>query len=98
VRLYDLREWKRVRAEHLTREPLCVLCLAAGRKTPGHHVDHITPISQGGEWFDSSNLQSLCHECHSLKTLGDKGHAVRMGASTAGNPIDPAHPWNASER
>lgn len=32
------------------------------------HVDHITPISEGGHPFDETNLQTLCEECHEAKT------------------------------
>jgi 5-methylcytosine-specific restriction enzyme A len=74
------------------------MCAARGTTRPAHHVDHITPISKGGAWFDSENLESLCASCHSVKTLGDKGHAVRMGAGLDGTPIDPSHPWNARGR
>lgn len=34
----------------------------------GFHVDHITPISEGGHPFDESNLQTLCKHCHREKT------------------------------
>lgn len=34
-------------------------------------TDHIVPIHQGGS--DSwTNLQSLCHECHALKTSNER--------------------------
>ncbi|MEZ3117918.1 HNH endonuclease signature motif containing protein [Halobaculum sp. MBLA0147] len=32
------------------------------------HVDHITPIADGGHPYDPGNLQTLCSECHSEKT------------------------------
>ena len=31
-------------------------------------VDHRTPIEQGGNIWSFTNLQSLCHPCHSEKT------------------------------
>ena len=34
---------------------------------PGHEVDHITPISQGGT-HNLENLRVLCHQCHKKKT------------------------------
>ena len=30
-------------------------------------IDHIKPLSQGGNPTDESNLQTLCHRCHALK-------------------------------
>ena len=94
-RVYDLQAWKRARAHHLATEPLCRMCKAQGRHTPAHHVDHILPISKGGDWFDGENLQSLCHACHSLKTAGDEGKVRHMGCGMDGTPADPSHPWNA---
>lgn len=34
-------------------------------------VDHIVPVSMGGDNFDLENLQTLCHECHARKTAED---------------------------
>lgn len=92
-RFYDLQAWRRARREHLAQEPLCRMCRAQGITKPGHHVDHITPISKGGDPFDSDNLQSLCAEHHSLKTARDDGKVVRMGCDERGQPIDPHHHW-----
>ena len=93
-RVYDLQAWKRARREHLAHEPLCVMCRKLGRTVPATEVDHIIPISKGGEWF-YDNLQSLCESHHSQKTRRDEGKTVRMGAGIDGTPLDPAHPWNA---
>jgi len=32
------------------------------------HVDHITPLDEGGHPFEESNLQTLCKHCHQAKT------------------------------
>ncbi|WP_367403379.1 HNH endonuclease [Corynebacterium sp. CTNIH2] len=40
-------------------------CQQCGK--PGHEVDHITPISQGGT-HNPNNLRVLCHQCHTNKT------------------------------
>ncbi|MFI8810261.1 MULTISPECIES: HNH endonuclease [unclassified Streptomyces] len=42
----------------------------------GVDVDHVRPLSRGGEDVDS-NVQVLCHGCHQLKTATEFG-----GAST----------------
>ena len=56
--------WNDLRAKALERDRnLCVKC---GR--PAEEVDHIKEIWEGGPEFDLDNLQSLCHECHVLKT------------------------------
>lgn len=39
--------------------------------TPVFHVDHIKPISHGGEGTEI-NLQALCPNCHALKTAAER--------------------------
>lgn len=59
--------WTKLRAQVLASQPLCVRCLLDDRAVPAIDVDHIVPKSRGGE--DAySNLQALCHSCHSRKT------------------------------
>lgn len=61
---YGTAEWKRTAAayrEH--RRGICEACGAAGARD----VDHRIPRSRGGT-DDFSNLQLLCHGCHSTKT------------------------------
>lgn len=82
-----------MRAAYLAQHPLCVMCEAQGKASPAHHVDHIIPISEGGDWYDYENLQGLCAAHHSQKTAADEGKTVRMGCDVAGVPIDPTHPW-----
>ncbi|MET9950774.1 HNH endonuclease signature motif containing protein [Streptomyces sp. NPDC006339] len=41
----------------------------------GVDVDHVRPLSLGGEDVDS-NVQVLCHECHGLKTRTEFGGRV----------------------
>lgn len=62
ARGYD-RKWQRIAAAHKKAHPHCVVC-----GEPVEHTDHIVPRSQGGsdKW---ENLQSLCHSCHSQKTV-----------------------------
>jgi len=76
--------WRRIRDAFLAESPVCYCnafsywdgalgvygansALEATRIAPATIVDHIRPMSMGGthEW---SNLQSLCHSCHTKKT------------------------------
>lgn len=66
ARGYDA-EWERVRAAHLRDHPDCRRC-----GQPGQHVDHIIPLARGGT-HDPANLQTLCHSCHSMKTVALDG-------------------------
>ena len=88
---YNTRDWLELRAAMLRREPVCQAC----RRAPATDVDHITPIRAGGSMTHPSNLQSLCHECHSRKTLGERlGKRIRVkGCNADGTPRDPQHPW-----
>jgi 5-methylcytosine-specific restriction protein A len=67
---YDER-WRRVRAQTLLAEPLCRLCLSAGKTVPATIVDHIVPLADGGT-HAQNNLQPLCKRCHdAIKTPAD---------------------------
>ena len=35
-------------------------------------LDHIVPISQGGDVYDIDNMQTLCWPCHKRKTLEEQ--------------------------
>jgi 5-methylcytosine-specific restriction protein A len=89
--IYNSKIWKQLRLHILSSEPLCRLC---PKPTPAHHVDHITPLSKGGEPYEYENLQPLCAECHSRKTREDEGATVKWGCDEHGNPIDPKSHWN----
>ncbi|RPJ52677.1 MAG: HNH endonuclease [Acidobacteria bacterium] len=69
ARGYDAA-WDRRRRQVLHEEPWCRLCLAAGRRTPSVHVDHIKPKSDGGT-DDRDNLRGLCPSCHNRRTAID---------------------------
>lgn len=63
---YD-KTWERLRLMYLMENPVCeiqVHCDGA----PATEVDHIVPISKGGERLDPDNLQSTCSPCHKWKT------------------------------
>lgn len=60
---YGTRRWRATRKRQLYVEPLCRFCGDVATD-----VDHIRDIEAGGDVWSSSNLQSLCHRCHSRKT------------------------------
>lgn len=58
-------QWKAIRRQVLSDEPLCRECAKHGRVAAGHHVDHI----DGDSWNNErGNLQPLCAACHARKT------------------------------
>lgn len=70
---YNLPVWRDdLRPSQLLREPLCRECARRGLRTEATDVDHIR--DHKGDWAlfaDRDNLQSLCHACHSRKTMRD---------------------------
>ena len=57
---------------HLSAEPLCVVCKAAGRVSIATELDHVVALTNCGADFDKyqqvqPNGQELCNECHSKK-------------------------------
>jgi 5-methylcytosine-specific restriction endonuclease McrA len=67
ARGYDYA-WQQYAQWYLEEHPLCVECLARGKSIPATEVDHIKPLSQGGDKWDPSNHQALCKSHHSRKT------------------------------
>ena len=69
--MYKTDTWvKRLRPRQLLKEPFCRECARRGLRVPATDVDHVEP--HRGDWAkftDEANLESLCHGCHSRKTL-----------------------------
>lgn len=72
------KDWPRIRARILRRDPTCAAC----GLNASVDVDHITP----GDNHDPANLQGLCRHCHKRKTI-----AERPRPASARRP-DEAHP------
>lgn len=70
-RWYSLPIWTDdLRPNQLLEEPFCRECAAKGERVYATDVDHIR--DHKGDWAlftDRGNLQSLCHSCHSRKTM-----------------------------
>lgn len=67
VELYNDPKWRQMKKKHLQEEPYCRYCGAKATE-----VDHI--VAHRGDvnlFFDEDNLQSLCSECHSKKTMNE---------------------------
>lgn len=64
------RSWMTLRERVLMRDDyLCQHCLPE-RVSVASEVDHITPLHLGGG-NNMDNLQSLCKDCHAVKTAGE---------------------------
>lgn len=93
-KFYNSSTWKRIRRVKLGQNPVCEIC----ERNPASNVDHIKAINNGGDPVDSDNLQSLCHSCHSRKTIYVErlgyDHAPVRGCDVDGTPLDKDHWWN----
>jgi 5-methylcytosine-specific restriction endonuclease McrA len=101
---YASNEWRELRRAVLRANPVCAVPGCGGRAT---HVDHIRSRRAGGAALDPSNLQALCHSCHSRKTARRDGGfgawtsdapLVAVGCDARGRPNDLTHPWHVARR
>jgi len=61
--------WRTARGRFLRKHPLCAECLRQGKLSPATVVDHIIPHRGDMKLFwDESNWQALCKDCHDQKT------------------------------
>ena len=97
---YCTIQWRKLRLVKLNESPVCVICEKRGLTELATTVDHIKPISQGGDPFpDLDGLMALCERCHNEKTAGfdrTQGNACNRrfkGCDANGQPIDPSDGW-----
>lgn len=72
-KIYNSKEWKNLRINHLQKEPLCAVCLKLGKVVSGEDVHHIKSFMTSSsvedmneQAFNPDNLVTLCHYHHSL--------------------------------
>ncbi len=94
--LYRTARWQRVRRAQLSREPLCRLHRQLGMVVVATVADHVLP-HRGDEtlFWDETNLQSLCADCHSRHKQAQECTGSLAGCDASGQPIDPSHHWNS---
>jgi len=74
-------------------EPLCQLCLEAGRIVAATVADHIEPHKGDFTAFRLGRLRSLCADCHDRL---DRNNAPRAPVRADGIPSDPNYWWHAA--
>ena len=71
--VYD-SNWAKTSRTYRILNPLCEVCKAVGLLvdvTPGGYkgcVDHMVPVSLGGNLYNRDNLLALCKSCHDTKS------------------------------
>lgn len=94
-KLYDSKVWRQLRNLHLSRHPLCALCLKEGKTVAGNTVHHIKP--HRGDWSlfnDIDNLETLCHKHHSADAQQAEVIGYSGRVQVDGWPADNRHPFN----
>lgn len=71
--------WAERRTAQLLEEPFCRECAKHKLRIPATDVDHIEPHRGDVVKFTQGKLQSLCHSCHSRKTIREMNQ--RMATS-----------------
>ena len=74
-RIYNSRYWKSARRYILARDKYtCYWC-----KGPANQVDHLTPLVEGGQPYDPSNLVASCISCNASRgaTSGNSRRKIR---------------------
>jgi len=61
--IYSTARWIKLRKAYMQRNPVCEMC-----DKGAYFLDHIIPISQGGDIWNEDNLQGLCPSCNGRKT------------------------------
>lgn len=69
---YRTSAWRSLRARKLKQSPHCESEKHKGQKVLAFVVDHIQPITLGGQALEITNLQSLCEHCHAVKSAQEK--------------------------
>lgn len=67
-------DWQQCRDAFIKEHPVCADPFGrhVGRVVPADHVDHVVPLSKGGNRLDFANLQALCAGCHNHKTASER--------------------------
>ena len=73
--------WKRRRDAQLAREPFCRECAKHGLRVQATDADHVVPHRGNLDLFLRGELQSLCHSCHSRKTMQENAPAFSGSGS-----------------
>jgi len=69
---YHSARWTRLSKRYRELHPLCERCKAKGIIKAAECVDHKIPWPHCTDFFDESNLQSLCLQCNMEKGFEDE--------------------------
>jgi 5-methylcytosine-specific restriction protein A len=87
-RRYGTARWRRIRAMHLAKEPLCRMCLERGRFVSARIADHIIPHRGDDRLFWRGKLQSLCETHHNSTKHREEIGSARSKIGVDGWPAE----------
>ena len=70
--------WKKIRLEILQRDDYRCQIKRPGCTGIADEVDHITPVSLGGAWYDHDNLRASCARCNNMRNIKRKAIPSRL--------------------
>lgn len=82
---YHTSRWTRLSRAFRAEHPLCAECLRKGIIKEAEVVDHIIPWPVCKDFYDRSNLQSLCAECNRLKGIRDRDTVLKAAKNKQKN-------------
>ena len=71
-KFYNAKAWRETSKQHRLANPLCEVSLALDKLIDSQLTDHIIPIAQGGDPYDTRNLMAMCHKQHNKKSGKEK--------------------------
>jgi 5-methylcytosine-specific restriction enzyme A len=89
-RLYNSKRWATIRRRELAAHPWCAECARHELFVPATDIDHIHPHGGDPTRFYAGPFQSLCHSCHSRKTIIESGLSGATGRA-ANNVLTISH-------
>lgn len=94
--LYKTKRWQALRRAQLRAQPLCIMCLKAGRFTPATVCDHVDPKAKTPATFFNGPFQSLCAPHHNSAKQREEKRGYSGEVDADGWPTDVRHPANRS--
>lgn len=70
--------WRRYARQFLNENPLCHYCSLQGRTVASQCVDHATPPSRGGDFWDADQHRAACLPCNSAKGNRTEGEYLAV--------------------
>lgn len=82
--LYHTARWAKLSKAWKRSHPLCERCKAKGLLAEADVTDHVIPFPICDDFFDKTNLQSLCKRCNFEKGIEDRPKIQRWKAEHPG--------------